>query len=162
MNPPTGCPGGGIPEGRVAGIDYGRRRIGIAVCDSARILASPLLVREATRDTSIEAAYFRKLVADEELVGFVVGLPLHADGRESEMSREAVRFAHWLAAVTGLPVEMQDERYTSAEAAGRLAGAGLTRGRRRSLHDAVAAQILLADWMRSAGERSRPAHEASP
>jgi putative Holliday junction resolvase len=162
MIPREGGPGGGIPDGRVAGIDYGRRRIGVAVCDSARILASPLLVREVTGDTAAEASYFRKLAADEQLVGFVVGLPLHTDGRESEMSREAVRFAHWLAGATGLPVELQDERYTSAEATGRLAGSGLSRGRRRSLQDAVAAQILLAEWMRAAADRSRLEHEGSP
>jgi putative Holliday junction resolvase len=151
-----------IPDGRVGGIDYGRRRIGIAVCDAARILSSPLAVREASGDQAAEADYFRRLAVEEELSGFVVGLPLHTDGRESEMSREALQFAAWLAEVTGLPVEMQDERYTSAEAAGRLAGVGLSRERRRRLTDAVAAQILLADWMRAAGDRRRRSLEDSP
>lgn len=152
----TTAPDGGrsaIPSGRVGGIDYGRKRIGIAVCDSERILSSPHAVHEGTGDQGSEAEYFRRLAMDENLAGFVVGLPLHADGRESEMSREAVRFAHWLSEVTGLPVEMQDERYTSAEAADRLAGHGLSRGRKRKLSDAVAAQILLADWIRSRSDR---------
>ena len=137
----------GIPSGRVAGIDYGQKRIGIAVCDACRILASPLRVREQTGDPVAEAAFYRGLAAEEQIVGFVVGLPLNADGTASRMSGEAEKFGGWLAAVTGLPVAFQDERYTSAEASGRLAGTGLTRGRKKRVSDAIAAQILLSDWM---------------
>jgi putative Holliday junction resolvase len=140
-----------IPTGRVAGIDYGLRRIGVAVCDASRILASPLLVHEPRRDPGAEEAFYRKLASDEQLVGFVVGLPLNADGTASRMSAEAEKFGGWLAAATGLPVAFQDERYTSAEAAGRLAGTGLSRGRKKQVSDAIAAQILLTDWM----DRSR-------
>jgi putative Holliday junction resolvase len=83
----------------------------------------------------------------------VVGLPLNTDGTPSRMSNEAEKFGGWLAAATGLPVEFQDERYTSAEAAGRLAGSGLTRGRKKQVSDAIAAQILLSDWMDRAGRK---------
>ena len=141
-------------EGRVAAVDYGRRRMGIAVCDRERILASPFTVRQPGKNRRLEEDFFRRLVAEEELVGFVVGLPLHADGRESEMSAETRRFAGWLASATGLPVEFQDERYTSAAAAGRLAGVGLSRGSKKARSDAVAAQIMLETWMaRRAVER---------
>ncbi|MFM9058441.1 MAG: Holliday junction resolvase RuvX [Planctomycetaceae bacterium] len=136
-----------FPEGRVAGIDYGRRRIGVAVCDARRILASPLCVREATGDPETEAAFFRGLATDEEIVGFVVGLPVHSDGRASDMSREVERFGAWLGRVTGLPVTFHDERGTSREAAGLLAGTGLSRGRKKARSDAVAAQVILASWM---------------
>ena len=136
-----------IPAGRVAGIDYGRRRIGVAVCDAARIIASPLCVRETSGDQAADAAFFRKLLADEEVGGIVVGLPLHADGGASEMSAEAARFGAWLRKVTGLPVAFQDERFSSHEAAGRLAGVGLTRAGKKKRSDAVAAQVLLASWM---------------
>jgi putative Holliday junction resolvase len=136
-----------IPAGRVAGIDYGRRRIGVAVCDAARIIASPLCVRETTGDQAADAAFFRTLAADEDLVGLVVGLPLHADGGTSEMSAEVERFAAWLGRVTGLPVAFADERFTSHEAAGKLAGVGLTRAGKKKRSDAVAAQVVLASWM---------------
>ena len=136
-----------FPEGRLAGVDYGRRRIGVAVCDARRILASPLCVREATGEPEAEAAFFRRLAADEELVGFVVGLPVHSDGRASDMSREAERFGGWLGRVTGLPVVFHDERGTSREAAGLLAGTGLSRGRKKERSDAVAAQVILASWL---------------
>lgn len=139
---------GNVPaSGRVAAVDYGRRRMGIAVCDRERILASPLTVRQPGKKGRGEEAFFQKLIEEEELVGFVVGLPLHADGRESEMSGETRRFADWLATTTGLPVELQDERYTSAAAAGRLAGVGLSRDSKKARSDAVAAQIMLETWM---------------
>jgi putative Holliday junction resolvase len=151
---------GEVPAiGRIAAVDYGRRRMGLAVCDRERILASPLLVRQPGKNLDVEATFFRKLVGEEELVGFVVGLPLHADGRESDMSRETRRFAEWLATTTGLPVALQDERYTSAAAAGRLAGVGLSRGSKKARSDAVAAQIMLETWL---SRRSLSEHTPSP
>lgn len=149
MNEPLSEP---IPAGRVAGIDYGRRRIGVAICDAARIIASPLCVRETSGDQSADAAFFRKLLADEEVVGVVIGLPLHADGKASEMSAEAERFGAWLRRVTGLPVAFQDERFSSHEAARRLAGVGLTRVGKQRRSDAVAAQVMLTAWL----ERQAP------
>ena len=95
-------------EGRLAGVDYGRRRIGVAVCDARRILASPLCVRETTGDHEADALFFRTLAAAEALVGLVVGLPVHADGRASEMSREVERFGAWLGRVTGLPAASRE------------------------------------------------------
>jgi putative Holliday junction resolvase len=120
-----------IPPGRVAAVDYGRKRMGIAICDAERIIASPWPMRQPTGDPTAEAAYFRRLVAEESIVGFVVGLPVHADGSDSRMSVEVEKFAGWLGETTGRPVTFQDERYTSVEAAGMLAGLGLSRGRRR-------------------------------
>ena len=110
----------GIPQGRVAAVDYGRKRIGIAICDVHRILASPLCVRQSTGDAGADAAFFRKLAAEESVAGFVVGLPVHADGTDSRMSVEVERFGAWLAAETGLPVVFHDERYSSREASGQI------------------------------------------
>jgi len=135
--------------GRVAGIDYGRKRIGIAICDAARILASPLAMHEPTGDDEAEAGFYRRLVRDEEIVGFVVGLPIHADGSDSKMSVEVEKFGGWLAATTERPVVFQDERFTSIEAAGKLAGHGFSRGRKKARTDAIAAQIVLSDWLES-------------
>lgn len=147
MMPPGSNAARALPRGRVAGIDYGRRRIGVAVCDAERIIASPLCIRETSGDHAADAAFFQSLSHDESLVGFVVGLPLHADGTQSGMSREAERFATWLKRVTGLPVVLQDERYTSHEADGMLAGIGLSRQQKKSRSDAVAAQLVLRGWM---------------
>jgi putative transcription antitermination factor YqgF len=119
----------------------------VAVCDAERILASPLCVRETTGNYAADAAFFQTLVRDESLVGFVVGLPLHADGTPGTMAKEAQRFGAWLGRATGLPVVFQDERYTSHEAAGMLGGIGLSRGTKKSMSDAVAAQVILRSWM---------------
>ena len=145
-----------IPQGRVAGIDYGRKRIGIAICDAARIIASPFAMHEPTGDDQAEAAFYRRLVGDEEIVGFVVGLPIHADGSDSKMSVEVEKFAAWLAAATAVPVVFQDERFTSIEAAGKLTGHGFSRGRKKARTDAIAAQILLSDWLESQTARTAP------
>jgi putative Holliday junction resolvase len=147
---------GQIPAGRVAGVDYGRRRIGVAVCDAHRILASPLCVRLTAGDAAADAEFFRRLVADERLVGFVVGLPVHADGTDSRMSVEVERFGGWLRGVTGLPVVFHDERYSSREAAGLLAGSGLSRGRRKERSDAIAAQVVLSSWMEAQARGDGP------
>jgi len=161
-----------LPRGRVAGIDYGRKRIGVAVCDAERIIASPLCVRETTGDHAADAAFFQQLVRGEELVGFVVGLPLHADGTSSGMAREVERFGGWLARATGLPVVFQDERYTSHEAASLLAGAGLSRDQKKRRSDAIAAQLVLQGWMTAhpgsdpaspdPGSRKEPAGGSEP
>lgn len=136
-----------LPAGRVAAVDYGRRRIGLAICDTHRILSSPLCVRQTSGDKHADAAFFRKLVADEGVVGFVVGLPIHADGSESRMSVEVERFGAWLAAETGLPIVFHDERYSSREATGLLVGSGLTRAGKKARTDAIAAQVVLSSWL---------------
>lgn len=135
-------------EGRLAGVDYGTVRIGISVCDPGQRLASPF--ENYTRRTrELDAAYFKKLVADERLAGLVVGLPIHTDGNESQKSREARQFAAWLGEITGLPVQLYDERYTSALAEQYLAQGELTKKKRKARLDMLAAQILLASFLES-------------
>ena len=107
--------------GRVAGIDYGTVRIGIALCDPSRTLASPYETY-SRRGTEQDARRFQRLVAEEQVTRFVVGLPVHLDGRESRKSEEARMFGRWLGEVTGVAVEFFDERFTSVEAAVLLAG----------------------------------------
>jgi putative Holliday junction resolvase len=128
------------------GVDYGTVRVGLAICDSERIIASPLSIyqrRDATRD----GEYFRKLVESEQVVGLVVGLPVHMSGDEGGKAKEARAFGDWLANITGLPVEYWDERYTTIDAENHLRGAGLSRERRKERLDKVAAQILLQAYL---------------
>ena len=136
-----------LPPGRLAGVDYGRRRIGISICDSERMIASPLLIHKTTGDRQVDATFFLKLVEQEEIVGFVVGLPIHSDGRNSEMSSEVEKFAIWLSEITERPIAFQDERHTSQEASGLLRPARLTRSQKKERHDAVAAQVILSAWL---------------
>jgi putative Holliday junction resolvase len=139
-----------VPEkstsGRIAGIDYGTLRIGIALADPETSIASPhqTYVR---RNEAADREYFRRLAAEEQIMRFVVGLPLHLDGRESEKSIEARRFGKWLGEATGVPVEFFDERFTTHEAEIHLAGARLSKKKRQARLDKLAAQIMLAAYL---------------
>jgi putative Holliday junction resolvase len=132
--------------GRLLGVDYGKVRVGLAVTDSERCLASPLDTY-TRRTPELDARFFRELVEAEEIMGLVVGLPIHNDGREGEQAIAARAFGQWLAATTGLPVCYWDERFTTVEAEGLLLSAGLTNKRRKARRDRVAAQILLQSYL---------------
>ena len=131
----TDCP---LPEsGRLAGIDFGTVRIGIAICDAQRILASPH--ENYTRRNELEdAQFFQKLVASESLVGFVIGLPLHTDGNESQKSQETRAFANWL---------FEDERFSTKSAHELMIGGNIKASKRKKRLDAVAAQVILSSYI---------------
>ncbi|MEM9585639.1 MAG: Holliday junction resolvase RuvX [Planctomycetota bacterium] len=133
-------------SGRIAAVDYGTVRIGVAVCDPDRILASPLEVYPvSTAET--DAKYFQNLARNEKLVGFVVGLPIHCDGGESQKSQESRRFARWLADQTGLPIRLFDERFTTAAAKQKMAAGNYGRKGKKKRVDAIAAQVLLESFL---------------
>ncbi|PAY21107.1 Holliday junction resolvase RuvX [Rhodopirellula sp. SM50] len=134
------------PTGRLAGVDYGTVRIGIAVCDPDRILASPVEVYQVRGETK-DAEYFRRLAEQERLAGFVVGLPIHCDGGESQKSKECREFARWLSDETGVPVRLFDERFSTAAAKERLSGGRLSRQKKKKQLDAVAALVLLESFL---------------
>lgn len=136
-------------SGRLAGIDYGTVRMGIAVCDPGRILVSPLEILGRS-NAERESQFFRRLVQQERIAGFVVGLPIHCDGGESDKSRESRKFACWLAEQTERPVRLFDERFTTADAVRRLRGGGFKGNARKQRLDAVAAQILLEAFLEAA------------
>lgn len=135
-------------SGRLAGIDYGTVRIGVAVCDRRRTLASPYATLRRGRPEA-DAAWFRRLAAEEQIVGFVVGLPVKADGSEGPQAVAARRFGSWLAKVTGLPVVYFDERFTTIEAQQALSAAGVRAAQARQRLDMLAAQALLAAYLES-------------
>jgi putative Holliday junction resolvase len=133
-------------SGRLAAVDYGTVRIGIAICDPDRILASPYEVYPV-RDAIQDADYFQSLTRRERLAGFVVGLPLHCDGAESQKSQECRKFARWLNEQTGVPVRLFDERFSTAAAKERLAAGRLSRQKKKKQLDAVAALVLLESFL---------------
>ncbi len=146
-------------SGRLAAIDYGTVRIGVAVCDPDRILASPVEVYQV-RDSHKDAVYFQQLARDERLKGFVVGLPIHCDGGESEKSRESREFARWLSKQTSLPVRLFDERFSTAAAKERLRGGKVTRQKKKKQLDAVAALILLESFLEACRYHGRLAGQS--
>jgi len=138
--------------GPVAGIDYGTVRIGIALSDPSRTWVSPHETY-TRRDAQRDAEFFRRLAKEHQIVLFVVGLPVHLDGGESEKSVEARRFAAWLAEVSGVAVELFDERFTSVEADALLGERKLTRRKQKQRRDAVAAQVMLDAYLQSHASR---------
>jgi putative Holliday junction resolvase len=137
-----------ISPGRIAGIDYGTVRIGIAVSDARQSIASPY-ENYTRRGAEADAQRFERLAKEEQIQLFVVGLPIHGDGRESQKSQEARRFGAWLQEKSGVPVEFFDERFTSVEAEQHLLAAELTKKRRKARLDMLAAQILLQAYLES-------------
>src|SRR3954447_13513663 len=112
--------------GRLLGLDFGTRRIGAAVSDPRRLIATPLEVHDR-RDRAQDARHYQALVREHEVDRIVIGLPLHTGGREGTSASLARDFGSWLAEVTGLPVLYYDERYTISEAEDALIAAGLKR-----------------------------------
>ena len=139
---------------RLLGVDYGHVRVGLAASDPERKIAFPLATYRR-RGPEADAAFFRALVAEEEVAALVVGLPVHLDGHEGAKAAEARAFGRRLGETTGLPVVFWDERFTTAEAESALWSAGLTHKRRKARRDRVAAQILLQAYL-DAGCPSEP------
>lgn len=134
--------------GRLVGIDYGLRRIGLAVCDPSRRFSSPFCTLNASGGATTCAAKVVEACRELSPAGFVVGLPLHADGRESGQSRLTRVFADALRDASALPVELFDERLSSFEADQQMDDAGVPHTRRRELQDALAAACILRGYLR--------------
>ncbi len=141
-------------RGRIAGVDYGTVRIGVAVSDPRQTIASPL-DNYQRGDEACDTRYFKRLVTEEEIVLFVVGLPVHTSGDESEKSREARKFGEWLSSVTEVPVTFFDERYTSSAAEEMLLDAGLSKKKRKARLDKIAAQLILAAYLEAGPNRDQ-------
>jgi putative Holliday junction resolvase len=142
-------------QGRLAGIDYGTVRIGVAVTDFDQRLASPF-ENYTRRGEAADSRYFRQLADEERIERFIVGLPVHLSGDESAKSLEARRFGEWLGKVTGRPIEFFDERYTSIEAERLLLDMQLTKKKRKQKLDKLAAQILLTAYLESHSRSDQP------
>jgi putative Holliday junction resolvase len=149
-----------LPAERILAIDYGRRRIGLAISDPARVTARPLatLERKNRRD---DMRRLRGVVRENGVRRILVGHPVHLDGSASEMAAEAERFARRVEKELRLPVELVDERLSSWEAGEVLASQGKSRSsrtqktapagarRKKVQHtlDAVAAAVILRDYL---------------
>jgi putative Holliday junction resolvase len=138
-------------RGRLLAIDYGERRIGLAISDPLGVIASPagFIVRRAGKRIPI-AEIIRRGEALEAR-GFVVGLPLDERGEDTARSTEARHIAAELERRTGLPVELADERFTTAAALRAIREMeGSTRGRKGDV-DALAATVLLQHVLQRPG-----------
>ena len=135
---------------RIAGIDFGTVRIGIAMADTGVGIAGPY-ENYNRRTPALDAEYFKQLAKEERIGRFVVGLPVHLSGAESQKSTEARAFGEWLGGVTGVPVEYFDERFTTSEADELLGSVKFTKKQRQARRDQLAAQIMLAAYLEAGG-----------
>lgn len=134
--------------GRVIAIDYGEKRIGVAVTDEERILARGLTTIEVTkkaRDPLPELqAILEKFVPDV----IVVGLPRNMDGSEGFMAEAVYDFVERVETITAIPMVLIDERLTSKMAEASLRSAGKKPSRDKGSIDQEAARLLLEDYLR--------------
>lgn len=143
-------------HGRLLGLDYGTKRFGVALSNDEQTIASPLENR-TRRSPEQDGAFLASLATDYDVVGLVVGLPVHMSGQEGGKAREARNFGQWAGRVTGLPVRYFDERYTSLIAEHHLLSAGVSEKKRKERLDKVAAQVLLQGYLDSTDRTAAPA-----
>jgi putative pre-16S rRNA nuclease len=141
-------------QGRILALDWGALRFGVARSDEAQILASPLTTLTRRPGKRFPMPRFLDLVNQAAASGILVGLPLSPEGGETSASGEARALAGQVEARSGLPVELWDERFTTARALSAIREmGGSTRGRREDV-DALAAAVLLQQFL-----DSRRAHD---
>lgn len=169
MNTGTG-PGQPVPysrvmrresaSGRVLALDFGKRRIGLAISDPLGVTAQGLETLERTT-VRRDLARLAELARDKGVALILMGDPLHMSGRSSRQSERAREFAERLGRQTGLPVEFWDERLTTVEAQRVLREGGLSSRKRARAVDRLAAVLVLESYLqwRSLNDKdgSRPA-----
>jgi putative Holliday junction resolvase len=139
--------------GRVLGVDVGERRVGLAISDPSRTLARPLStltvgsIEDAVARVAREALRLAGQKDEGGLAAIVVGLPARLDGTPTEETSRVDAFAAELRSATHLHVVFEDERLTSREAEARLAWNERDWRKRKARLDAVAAAIILQDYL---------------
>ena len=142
---------------RALGIDYGERRIGLALSDATGLLAAPW--KKIANDANLAAAAkriaaeIRALQTEDGLDAIVIGLPRRLNGEPTEQTARVRKLAELLAAEVTAPISLQDERLTSHEADQLLAGRERNWRKRKDQLDAMAAALILQDFLDS---RPRP------
>jgi len=137
----------------VIGLDFGERRIGVAVSDPGGQIARPLLVieRSSRRD---DMARIAELVRSRRAQKVIVGLPLNLNGSLGPAARRARRFGSALGRELDLPIALWDERLTTVEAERALLASDRSRQRRKEVRDAVAASLILQSYLDAHRENS--------
>ncbi|MER0169704.1 MAG: Holliday junction resolvase RuvX [Nitrosomonas sp.] len=134
-----------LPAGAVLAFDFGKKRIGVAIGNTAVGVAHPL----ATVDSEVTERRFAligQLIQTWQPVLLVVGLPLHSDGTVHELTQLSQRFARRLSGRFNIQVIMKDERYTSETASATLREAGITGRKQKAVLDQIAAQQILQSF----------------
>ncbi len=130
---------------RYLAIDYGTKRTGLAICDSAEIIASPFAVIEGQKELIKKIA---DIVEAENIEAIVLGLPLNMDDSEGAQAKLVLKFAEQLKQHINKPIHLQDERLSSFAAEDKLTQADFPKGKKRKKRiDAVAASEILKAFL---------------
>lgn len=133
--------------GRLLGVDWGEKRIGLSLSDPSQTLAQPLTTITRRLGRRFPLKKLREIVETHQPVGLVVGLPLDSEGGEGESARRARELGDLIARFTGLPVTYADERMTSSRVLRAVSEmGGKTRGREGEI-DQLAATVLLQAFL---------------
>ena len=125
---------------RYLGIDYGDKRVGLAVCDHGETIVSPLSVVQANSELM---EVISDVIDSQGVEAIVLGLPLNMDGTEGAGAKKIRNYLKELEECVDVPVFLHDERLSSFDAESKLAGVGLTRKKKKKHLDAVAAASIL-------------------
>jgi len=129
------------------GIDYGQKRIGLAISDAGGMIASPVKVLGATGSAAADAGLVVRFGEQAGADHLVVGLPINMNDTEGPQAKIARKFADELTKLGGKPVDLHDERLSSWAADQAFDEAKLSPAKRKSRRDAVAAQIMLQSYL---------------
>lgn len=140
---------------RILGIDYGERRVGVAISDPFGDIA---LGVETIEVTSLKDAVAKvcNTCREKDVATVVVGLPLNMDGTRGPMVDRVERFVSELTEASGLPVETYDERLSSAMVERTLLDADMSRSKRKGVRDKLAAQVILQGYLDRQGFDAMP------
>ena len=142
------------------GIDYGSKRIGLAVGTTQTALATPLTTINTRGELAEQVQAIVARVCNYEVAAFVVGLPLNMDDTEGPQAQLVRRFGTTLSEATGLPVHYWDERLSSFEADELLQGTELTHAKKKRRRDRIAAQVILQGFLDARSARKNQPGES--
>ena len=145
-------------QGRVLALDLGRRRIGVAVCDDGRTVATPYRTVHRSGHRPDEHRELAELVAETGAVAMIVGLPLSLDGSMGPAAKGVIAEVKALRRVVGVPIETHDERLSTVTAEDSLSSGGVRGSRRRQVVDQLAAAVILQAWIDGGGAAAAAAH----
>ncbi len=130
------------PRGRLLGLDLGEKTIGLALSDTSRTIASPMLTLKRSK-FSADAPKIEAIIAEQDVGGLIVGLPLNMDGSEGPAAQSARAFARSLSARVPVPIALCDERLSTVAVTRTLIDADASRRRRARVVDKMAAAFVL-------------------
>jgi putative Holliday junction resolvase len=129
---------------KILAIDYGLKRIGLAVCDPSQTICSPLSVLDGTKDI---ISKLTRIITEENIGAVVIGLPLNMDDTEGPQAELVRKFADKLKAAIDVPIHFQDERLSSFGADEKLDMASFSPAEKKQRRDAVAAAEILQNFL---------------